>query len=107
MGGSLALQHSALQLSLRYACLAMLALLRLFCYACFATLALLCYTCFALLRLLRFAALASLCLLRYARFATLALLCSLFLLAPITGLLIHFAHSLVGQLKIMNMCLCC
>ena len=42
--------------------------------------------------------------LRYARFATLASLCSLRSLAPFTGSLTHFAHSLVGQLKFMNMC---
>ena len=39
------------------------------------------------------------------RFATLAcLLCSL---APFTGSLTHFAHSLMGQLKFLNMCSHC
>ena len=42
--------------------------------------------------------------LRYACFATLASLRSLRLLAPFTGLLTHFAHSLVGQWKFMNLC---
>ena len=36
-----------------------------------------------------------------------ALLCSLRLLAPFTGLLTHFTHSLVGQLKFLNMCSLC
>ena len=36
-----------------------------------------------------------------------ASLCSLRSLAPFTGSLTHFAHSLVGQLKILNMCSYC
>ena len=38
------------------------------------------------------------------RFAVLRSLC---LLAPFTGSLTHFAHSLVGQLKFLNMCSRC
>ena len=37
-------------------------------------------------------------------FDTLALLRSLCFLTPFTGLLSHFAHSVVGQLKFLNMC---
>ena len=36
-----------------------------------------------------------------------ALLCLLRLLAPFMGLLTHFAHSLVGQLKFLKMCSYC
>ena len=64
------------------------------------------FTSLASLRLLHsacFAPLASLRLLRSACFASLASLCSL---ALFTGSLTHFAHSLVGQLKFMNMCSC-
>merc|ERR1712074_411491 len=38
------------------------------------------------------------------RSASLCLLCSL---TPFTGSLTHFAHSLVGRLKFLNMCSCC
>ena len=43
------------------------------------------------------------------RFATLACLlaCLLRSLAPFTGSLTHFAHSLMGQLKFLNMCSHC
>ena len=43
------------------------------------------------------------------RFATLACLlaCLLRSLAPFTGSLTHFAHSLMGQLKFLNMCSRC
>ena len=72
-------------------------------YTRFATPALLhrlCYT--------GFATLASLRPLRYTCFTTLDTLASLRTLrcAPFKGLLTHFAHSLVGPLKIINMIIC-